>query len=374
MNKVLAICNLHDCPHLGQLTASRQVGTASFLGRYGLMDFTMSNFSNSNFNHIAVLCEKSYQSVHSHLGGRQLWINNTKTGSFQFLTNEKGILKPKFNTDIANLNHNYRYVADFDCDYFVIAPVFFLTRVDFTKFVEAHKKSGADISVLYTHSKNARKEYLNCDEIKLYAKSKLIKSTRRNAGEEKEADISLETFVFTKQALLTMLNQVNKVSALYGIRDMVNYYIQSKELKVAAYLHEEYVAPILTLGDYVDTSFKLLKISERNKLFSEDWPVYTTTHNTPPALYGDEAKITNSFIANGAIIKGHVENCIISRNVIIEKGAVVKNCILFSRTYVGENCVLENVLCDKDAVINNVKKLKGGKLDEILYIHQGAKI
>jgi glucose-1-phosphate adenylyltransferase len=102
MEKVLAICNLHDCPHLGQLTANRQVGTVSFLGRYGLMDYTMSNFSNSNLNHIAILCEQGQQSVHSHLGGGQLWINNTKTGSFAFLANEKGLLKPKFNTDLAN--------------------------------------------------------------------------------------------------------------------------------------------------------------------------------------------------------------------------------------------------------------------------------
>jgi glucose-1-phosphate adenylyltransferase len=374
MKKVLAICNLHDCPHLGQLTANRQVGTTSFLGRYGLMDFTMSNFSNSNFNHIAVLCEKSYQSVHTHLGGRHLWINNTKTGSFAFLTNEKGILKPKFNTDVANLNKNYRYIADFDCDYFVIAPTFFLTRVDFNPLVEAHEKSGADITLLYTHSKNARKQYLNCDEIKLYAKSKLIKSTKRNAGEEKEADISLETFVFSKAALLSLMNQVDKISSLYGLRDMVNYYIQSKELKVAAYEHKEHVLPILSLGDYVDATFSLLKISERNKLFSENWPIYTTTHNTPPALYGKDSEIKNSFVANGAIIKGSVENCIVGRNVIIETGATLKNCILFSRTVVGEGCNLENVLCDKDVVVANVKKLKGGKSDEVLYIPLGAKI
>jgi glucose-1-phosphate adenylyltransferase len=374
MEKVLAICNLHDCPHLGQLTANRQVGTVSFLGRYGLMDYTMSNFSNSNLNHIAVLCEQGQQSVHSHLGGGQLWINNTKTGSFAFLANEKGLLKPKFNTDLANLNNNYNYINHFDCDYIVVAPVFFLTKVDFNDLVKAHIASKADVTMLYTHSKNGKKEYINCDAITLYAKSKLVKTTKRNTGLEKEVDISLETFVFNKQAFIKMLNDVSKVSLLYGIRDMVNHYIQNKELKVQGIEHTDYVMPILSLGDYVDVSFKLLKLSERNKLFDESWPLYTTTHNTPPALYGDEARVSNSFIANGSIIKGDVSNSIISRNVIIEKGAVVKNCIIFSRTYVAANTHLENVLIDKDAIISDVKNLKGDKKEDILYIPQGAKI
>ena len=97
MKKILAICNLHDCPSLGQLTKNRQVGTASFLGRYGIMDFTLSNFSNSGLNKISILCERGQNSVYKHVGSGQLWINNTKTGNFNFLANENGLVKPKFN-------------------------------------------------------------------------------------------------------------------------------------------------------------------------------------------------------------------------------------------------------------------------------------
>ena len=46
MKKVIGICNLHDDPHLGLLTENRPCGSVSFLGRYGIVDFTLSNFSN----------------------------------------------------------------------------------------------------------------------------------------------------------------------------------------------------------------------------------------------------------------------------------------------------------------------------------------
>lgn len=374
MKKTLAICNLHDCPHLGQLTKNRQVGTVSFLGRYGIMDFTLSNFSNSGLNKIAILCERGQQSVYKHVGAGNLWINNTKTGSFTFLANENGLLKPKFNTDLANLNYNFSFIRDFNCEYIVVAPVFFLTRVDFSEVIEEHEKNNADITLLYLHTKNGKKEFINCDSISLYSRSKIIKSTKINAGEDKECDISLETYIFKKEVFVKMLQTVSKVSMVYGIRDMVNYFINNKEIKVYGYEHTNAVLPLLSLEDYVQCSFKLLKKSERDKLFSEDWPIYTTTHNTPPSLYGPEAEVKNSFIANGSIIKGSVENCIISRNVIVEKGAVLKNCILFSRTTVGPNTKLEYVLADKDVHIKTVKVLKGSKGEEILYISQGETV
>ena len=79
MNKILGICNLHDSPSLGQLTKTRPLGALSFLSRYGLMDFTLSNFSNSDINRIVILTEFNSTAVHNHTRQGDVWINNTKT-------------------------------------------------------------------------------------------------------------------------------------------------------------------------------------------------------------------------------------------------------------------------------------------------------
>jgi glucose-1-phosphate adenylyltransferase len=78
-------------------------------------------------------------------------------------------------------------------------------------------------------------------------------------------------------------------------------------------------------------------------------------------------------IANGSIVKGQVINSIVSRNVVIEEGAVVKNCILFTKTYVGKDANLEYVVADKNVEVKQVKKIKGEK-QEIIFIKQGSKI
>lgn len=372
MNKVLGICNLHDTPSLGQLTKTRPLGALSFLSRYGLMDFTLSNFSNSEIDKILILTENNSSAVLNHTLQGNIWINNTRTGFLRIAMNEKLIESPKFNTDIANLEAHYSIITDADPDYIVVAPTFFLMSFDFRKMIEFHEEQGAEITCLYYHCKKAKKEYLNCDTFEV-AKNHVVTRTKVNVGEEKEADISLETFVFSKAAFDKILALSHKVSSMYGLRKTINWAINHHRIAIHAYRYDGYVFPILSSHDYVEQSFNLLSYLERQKLFYDEWPVYTTTHNTPPALYGEKASVKNSFVANGAIIKGTVENSIISRDVVIEEGAVVKNCIIFTQTHIGKDAHLEYVLADKSVSVEEVKELKGTK-DKVLVIKQGERI
>jgi glucose-1-phosphate adenylyltransferase len=71
------------------------------------------------------------------------------------------------------------------------------------------------------------------------------------------------------------------------------------------------------------------------------------------------AKVANSLIANGCKIEGEVENCIISRSVKIGKGSVIRNSIIMQKTQIEENCVLDEVIIDKDVKIESGVKLIG---------------
>ena len=85
MSKILGICNLHDTPSMGQLTKTRPLGSLSFLGRYGLMDFTLSNFSNSEIDRMVILAENNISAVRNHTLEGNIWINNTRTGFLRIL-------------------------------------------------------------------------------------------------------------------------------------------------------------------------------------------------------------------------------------------------------------------------------------------------
>ena len=369
MAKILGICNLHDTPSLGQLTKNRPLGALSFLSRFGLMDFTLSNFSNSGIDRIVILTESNTSAVLSHTQQGNIWINNTRTGFIRVCVNEKMIESPKFNTDIANMESHYSIIEDENPDYVIVAPTFFLMSFDFREMIEFHEEHGAEVTMLYTKIRNGKKQYLNCDTLEI-AKNNVVTHTRANVGEDDKQNISLETYIFNRDAFDKILAMSHKVSSLYGFRRTLGYAINHHRMVVYAYEYKGYVVPILSSADYVNKSFELLAYENRQKLFLENWPIYTTTHNTPPALYGEHAKVKNSFVANGAIIKGEVENSIISRDVIVEEGAVVKNCILFTQSHIGKDAHLEYVLTDKNVKVLEVKKLSGNK-DKVLVIKQG---
>lgn len=371
MKKVIGICNLHDDPHLGLLTESRPCGAVTFLGRYGLIDFTLSNFSNSGIEKVYVLVKSGILQMRNHIGNGSIWTNNTKTGFIKLLINEKGLFSPKFNTDIANIKLNLPIdEIDFECA--VIAPSFMLTSIDYGPIIKSHIESKADITVVYSHLASTDAEYINCDRLKINKDNKISKIDT-NFGKTSEADISLESFVITKKALKKLIADSAKVSEMFNLRQMISYYVNEDILDIRAYQFEGYVVPMLDFDHYVKNSFELLNYESRRQLFLEDWPIYTTTHNTPPTLYGKTAEVKNSFIANGSVIKGKVENSIISREVLVEKGAEIKNCIIFTKSEIGKDVKMEYVVTDKKVKINTTKELNGS-VEKMLYIHQGAKI
>ena len=370
MRRIIGICDLHNEPSLGEITAKRPLGAVTFLGRYGLIDFTLSNFSNSHIDRVYVLIKNGIVAIKRHVGSGSIWTNNTKLGYIELLLNEKGVRYPSFNTDINNIQRNIP-LDEIEFEYAVIAPSYFLSSMDFEPIVEKHIASGADITCVYKHVDNADVEYLRCDKLKI-SDGKVAKS-QKNLGRSKEADISLDTYIISKKVLKKIIADSVKVSELFSINDMINFYIEEETLNIAGYKFEGFVVPILSLKNYVEHSLDLLNYHIRSQLFLDDWPIYTTTHNTPPALYGKDADVKNSFIANGAIIKGKVHNSIISRDVVVEKGAELKNCIIFTQTQISKDTKLEYVLSDKSVVFKEVKKLQGDP-DNIIVIKQGAKI
>ena len=160
MRNVLGIVNLHDCPHLGYLTMKRPTGATTFLGRYGLMDFTLSNFVNSGIDKVAVLAESNYRSVRNHLRDGQIWVTNTRLGFQRILTNESLLSVSKFNTDIANILANKNIFYENEPEYVIVAPVFLLMSYDYNDLLQKHIASGADVTVLCQHIDNSDKDFV----------------------------------------------------------------------------------------------------------------------------------------------------------------------------------------------------------------------
>ncbi len=369
--KVVGILNMYGEPSLGPLTSSRTLGSTSFLGRFAVMDFALSNFTNASIDDFNILVEKNFRSVAKHVGNLKSWVTNTKIGRQNILINEKGIKDPSFNTDLASLSQNDWVFYEAKADIVIITPSYVLANIDFNKCLEEHINSGEKVSVIYTKIHDGNAKFKNGNILTI--ENGVVLNSEPNNGKLKHVNVSLYTYIVNIDVLKTFINRfVKDVAKPLSLKDAFKAYLNDGGI-----IHPIEVKGFIRMFDnlksFMDISFELLDFKNAHKLFAEETPIYTLSHDTIPTMYGLNSDVKNSFVANGAIVEGNVENSIISRRVKISKGATIKNSIILTATFVGENVIIENALIDKYAHISANKEIRGTKRKPI-YIEQGKNI
>ena len=122
---------------------------------------------------------------------------------------------------------------------------------------------------------------------------------------------------------------------------------------------DSFIGTIDGVQSYFDISMNLLDKANKNKLFNPERPIYTKERDDMPTLYGKDAKVNNSLVADGCEIKGTFENCILFKGVKIEEGAVVKNSILMQDTVIGRNSNINYIIADKNVSVKSEIELSG---------------
>jgi len=367
----MGLCNLHSAVSLNELTHSRPIASTSFLGRYAFIDFTLSNFSNSGIDEVGILVKNQPRSILKHLGSTNVWNTNTKLGYEAIMYNEKHAHAPSYNHDINNIVANDWIFYNAKPDLFIIAPVHILYPFDFRPMLRAHEESGAAITVLHAAIADGRSQFVEGDQI-VVAPDGRVRELTINKGVADAIDVSLETYVIGLDKLQELIALAQKTSAFFNLRDAIRHAI-SIGWDVRGHKFKGYVRHFGSFNHYRKHSLELLRYDIRKELFRPEWPIYTVTHDTPPAKYGPEAQVKNSFVANGSRVNGKVVNSIISRNVVIEEGAVIKNSIVFTDTKIGKDVHVGNAVIDKYVRIETVKDI-GGTEEDPIYVKQGDRI
>ena len=370
-NDVIGIVDFYNSPSLGEITQNRTLGSTSFLGRYAFVDFALSNFSNSEIPTVGLLVKDNLRSISKHLGSSSAWLRNTKINKQIVMYNEKAGSDPKANTDLSNIQQNDWILYDTSASYLIFQPAHIIANVDLRPILKEHIERREDITVVYTKIKDASKEFRHSNLFEV-DKDGYISGGHKNHGEAKPALASMEIWIINRSTLadINRRYQLGKKNA--GLKEMIEYLFHAGIYKIHAHEFKgSYVRCFDSYEHYIEYCFELLDKEPADRLFLDEWPHYTLTHDTPPALYGEDSDVKNSYIANGAIVEGSVYDSIISRDVRIGKGSVIKNCIIFSNVTIGDDCVIENAIIDKYSIVGRGYKLKGGK-KKYTYIKQGA--
>lgn len=371
MSKVMGILNFEPSyVYVKGLEDFRPISATSFLGRYRVTDFMLSNFTNSGIDSIKVYIKNRPRSIVEHIT-RTSYNINSKKGKIHLLHGEDDFSNnDMFNVDIRAFKTYMEFIDIESPSYVVIAPSHFIFIQDFSELLDYHIKSKNDITVLYQSVKNADTSFLMGDVLN-FGSNKRINEFNKNRGKYKNGNVSLETYVMSTLTFKQLVEEASATSSLYSLSDIIADNV--RVLKIGAYRHHGYCACISTLRSYYEANMEIKKETQLKKMINEDWPIYTMTNDSCPTLYKPGAKVSGSLVANGCQIEGTVINSVIGRNVIIKAGAVVKDSIVITDSFIDKGVKLENAVVDRLSIVTHIKDLRGTKEDPI-YIKRGDRI
>ena len=332
----------------------RPIGAFSFLGRYRMVDFPISNLSNSGIDRIQIYVKEKPRTLVSHIGTGRHYNINSKSGRLQILFTDSDQRNNIYNTDIASYYENMECIEEMHHPYVVITPDYMVYTADFSKLIEQHIQSEADITLFYHAVDNAKDAYLNCNILNLN-KQKGVLSIEPNHGNAKNRNIFMDTYIMKKDLFIELIRKAKAISSAFTLADIINEL--HDELDVRGVSHRGFFASITDFQSYYNANMDLIDIKAAQTLFDPEWPIYTRTNDSCPTHYYETAQIRNSVVSNGCQVEGTIENSILGRGCIIHKDAVIKNSVILSGAEIGEGVHVENQVVDKMVKILHVKEV-----------------
>lgn len=364
MNDVMGIVYTEkDNLNLRELTMNRAVAALPVAGRYRMIDFTLSNLVNSNVRNVGVIAQKNYHSLMDHLGSGKEWDLHTRNNGLfilpPFLTRENG---GEYSGLVEALRANFDYLRRSRQQYVIVTNSNYVCNASFEPMIQQHIKSEADITMMYVKADPTTTELSsssanNHSYLKL-SDDGIVEEIEVNPNAANYNNFFIDAFIIKRTLLIHLVDQASARGAKDLESDILRPYILSRSLKVMGYEFKGYYRRIETIKGFFKFNMDLLKKEVRKELFSTN-PIFTKTRDDAPAIYRAGAQVKNSLIADGCVIEGTVENCVLFRGVHIGKGVKVKDCIIMQDSYIEDGVEMENVILDKEVTVRARGRLIG---------------
>ena len=358
----LIFANIHD-QSIPELTRVRSMASVPFGCRYRLIDFTLSNMVNSGINRIGLITHYNYQSLLDHIGTGKDWDLARRSGGIKLIP--PNLIASDSVTGAQPAGHRLEalfgatdFIAHCTEDCFVLSDCDIICNLDLSEVIDAHAASGADITFV-TKRVDAASMHLAEQVMVVTADTEgRVTDFTRSKPEEGLINLYTNIMIVSREYLLTVLGN----AAAHGHRSFFADVIVPSlgRANYRTYEYDGWYAYIGSLESYFTCSMALLSQEAREGLFHvRNRPILTKVRNSAPTKYKEGASIKNSFIADGCVIEGTVENSIIFRGVKVGKGTVIRNSILMQDTYTGSDVTLNCVITDKDVTIRDGRHLSG---------------
>lgn len=350
---------------LGVLTKKLAKPAVPFGGKYRIIDFPLSNCSNSGIYTVGVLTQYKPLELNAHIGIGEAWDLDRAHGGVSILPpyqEEKG---GEWYKGTANaIYQNIEFVDRYDPEYILILSGDHIYKMDYTKMLDFHKERQAEATIAVIEvpmDEASRFGIMNTrEDLSIYEFEEKPKNPKNNLA-------SMGIYIFNWKTLKKYLkeDEANKASKNdFGMNIIPSMLGDGN--KMVAYPFKGYWKDVGTIDSLWEANMDLIKDDNELDLHEEDWKIYSVNPIRPAQYIGENAKVSNSLIVEGCVVNGQIENSILFQGVQIGKNSVIRDSIIMTDAKIGDNVVIEKAIVGSGAIVRKDCKISLG--DEIAII------
>src|ERR1700709_1938564 len=356
------------------LTADRAKPAVPFGGQYRLIDFALSNLSNSGLRQIVVLTQYKSHSLDRHVS--QTWRLDGITSSYvASVPAQQRLGKRWFSGSADAILQSLNLLRDEKPDIVVVVGADHVYRMAFAQMIEAHIESGAGVTVAAIRQPISLADQFGVIELdkknprKIAAFLEKPKNAVGLADSPTEVLASMGNYIFDASILMDAVirDGENPASNHDMGGDIVPDFVARGEAAVYDLNRNDvpgstdrdrfYWRDVGTIESFFDAHRDLISALPLFHLYNREWPIFSQQLNSPPAKFARDAKgnlgtMIDSIVSLGCVISGaHVERSVVGPWSTIESGSTVTDAVIFERVHVHANATVRRAILDKDVVI-----------------------
>lgn len=314
-----------------------------FGGKYRIIDFPLSNCTNSGIETVGVLTQYQPHVLHQYIGLGTPWDLDRRSGGVTMLPPYAEIDGIKWYAGTASaIYQNISFLKSCDPAYVLILSGDHIYKMDYEALIDYHKQHQADvtISVLEVPWEEAsRFGVVNVDE------GMNIEEFDEKPANPKSNLASMGVYVFNWNVLeeyLKMDNADEESSHDFG-KDILPAMLENKQ-KMVAYPFKGYWKDVGTVESLWEANMDLLDLNAGLNLHDPGWRIYSSNPQLPPQVINETGNVQESMVNEGCVISGEVFKSVIFQNVIIEEGASVSESVVMSGATIRKDAKLSRVI------------------------------
>ncbi len=343
-----------------ELAGDRLMASIPFAGRYRIIDFLLSSLANCGISNIAIVVRENYHSLMDHLGSGREWDLLRKNGGLSIFPPYAEKNMKVYSGRVEALESILPYLKSKKEKYVIMMDANIAVDFDFNAMLAEHIESGADVTVAYTEQEIPAELIRAGSHGDMYYTLKLDEGRVRRIFMNSEMcgkqNLSMNIYIMDREALIDKIHAAFVRGSSCFERDILAPRLEKYNIR--GYKYDGYYARICGLKSYFDENMKLLDDENLDALFTGG-QIYTKIRDDNPTRYINGCKTKNNLVADGCVIEGDVENCVLFRGVKIAKGAKIRNSVLMQDTVVNAGARLDYVVTDKNVTIEVGQELKG---------------